>query len=397
MPARCSLACSMLAALAACSAGGGGGGGGRMDAGPGGPPTGPEDTMDRCFNGFDDDGDGSIDCNDPGCAAFPDCGGGPGFDAGPGGGPPFDECATDSFQAMNGVAPIDVIWVIDNSGSMRGEADQVQRNMERFAMAFAPLALDFRIVVMSSAGFVSVPPPLGTDPERFLYVAQDTQSNHALVNLDTYFSSYSGFLRPHATTHFVAVTDDESELMSASAFRAAMEAKLGHAFTFHSIASPPGSMHCIPSPSFCLMNGEGCVGPEDDAAANGDEYWALSMMTGGRTFSICTADWSGLFSTLSAAVAVPMPLPCVFAVPDPMDGTEVDRMKVNILFTPSTGGDPDPIPNVGDFSRCGDAGGWYYDPEDPDRIVVCPSTCSRLESDASGRVDVAIGCETLII
>lgn len=326
-----------------------------------------------------------------------------GTDAGPGGGrdattpPPVDasfmECAADTVMAETGFAPVDIIWAIDTSGSMRGEADIVQSNINTFAAAIEASGIDYRVVVVSDPSYVVVPAPLGTDPTRFMYAPGGVSSSAALTELISRFSVYGSFLRPDAITHFVGVTDDESSL-SGSDFRTTMEGLLGHSFTFHAIVSPPGSTHSLPlcfPPLPCDQ--DGCTGPNGDAADNGAQYWTLAAATGGRQFSICTPDWSSLFSDLISSIAVPTPLPCRYGLPTPPDGMTLDRMKVNVVYTPSSGGGERVIPYVTSFSGCSGEG-WYYE---DDSIVVCPATCSVLEADASGRVDIALGCETIII
>jgi len=368
--ARASLLCSVLTLALGCSPSSIGRPGGR-DAGPGGPGT--------------DAGAGPMTGTDAGPGVTP------GVDAGGGG---FEECAAETTTAETTFQPVDVIWIIDRSGSMRGEADIVQANINAFAMDIGARSIDYRVVMVSAMEFVSVPPPLGADPERFLYVEEDVQSNDGLIALVERFDAYADFLRPDASTHFVVVTDDESERMNASTFVSEMTSRLGHPFTLHAIASPPGSTHCEPGGGFCFINADGCEGPEDDAADNGDEYWAVAMTTGGQRLSICTNDWSGLFDTLTAAIAVRTELPCRYILPPPPDGMSLDRMKVNVVYTPSSGAGDQVIPFVEDFAFCGPTGGWYYEGDD---IVVCPATCDVLTADESGSVQIALGCATVLI
>jgi Mg-chelatase subunit ChlD len=88
-------------------------------------------------------------------------------------------------------------------------------------------------------------------------------------------------------------------------------------------------------------------------------------------------------------------LPCNYEVPLPESGTP-DFMDVNVVYTTGAGVTSG-LPYVASASRCGNGGGWYYDvaPEDggtPNAILVCPTTCSALQTDTSGRVDVVTGC-----
>lgn len=302
------------------------------------------------------------------------------------------ECDSVAVEAMESFAPIDIVWVVDNSGSMRGEADIVQANMNDFAATIAAAGLDIRVVLITAPGYVEVPPPLGTDPERFLRIGASVSSNAALQQLVATYPMYSDFLRPSANLHFIGVTDDESDL-AGTAFQTMMEGTLGRTFRFHSIVSPPGSRH---SPIGGFFEIDGCEGPNGSAADNGDQYWPLSMRTGGLQLSICTADWSRLFADLSRAIAVAETLPCVYEIPDPPEGEMFDPNRVNVTYTPGGGGAEQTFPNVGSPDRCS-VDGWYYEGTPPERIILCPNTCTRLEADMTGRVDIAFGCATLLL
>jgi hypothetical protein len=309
---------------------------------------------------------------------------------------PIDACASVDIAAQEGLAPVDIIWVVDSSGSMRGEAEIVQRNMNSFSEIIGGSGIDYRVVVISDSEFVRVPPPLGDDAERFRFINQGVGSSAALSQMIDQFGMYSDFLREGAVTHYIAVTDDESSL-GATDFRTQLETLLGHSFQLHAIASPPGSRSCTTLPIIGMVCEDGCSGPGGDAADNGDIYWEAAAATGGLTFSICTSDWSGLFTTLSEAIAMPTPLPCVYGLPVPPDGSALDSSRVNIVFTSSSGGE-ETLPNVGSFSRCGPTGGWYYDmPMDPTQIYLCPASCDRVSADLGGAVNIAFGCATVVI
>lgn len=308
----------------------------------------------------------------------------------------FSGCAATSVIAETTVRPIDIVMAIDNSGSMDEEARLVQENMNRFSTAIAASGIDYHVILLTAAGFVTIPPPLGGSP-NFMHVAQDVQSNNAMDILLSAYPRYSGFLRPTALTHFVVVTDDESS-MAASTFISMMEATLGHDFDYHAIASENAShVECIPIFG-CLGAEPGCTGPYGDAADIGRIHYETSELTGGTRYSICAMDWTAVFTSLTAAVAVPTTLPCVYLVPDPPEGMTFDRGRVNVLYTPGTGAAPAYLPFVGTPSGgdcSGPAGGWYYDnPTTPTQILLCPTTCTSVSADTSGRIDIALGCET---
>ncbi|HJL16384.1 MAG TPA: VWA domain-containing protein [Sandaracinaceae bacterium LLY-WYZ-13_1] len=379
-------ACSLLLLLG-CEAGA------RPSDGGSGP--GEESTEARCTDGVDNDGDEWIDCEDPGCVSFAHCGpgdGGPPRDGG------FMGCVGTPYDAMEAFAPVDIIWVVDTSGSMSNEAERVQENMQSFAEAIGMVGIDWHVVMISTQDYVNVPEPLAID-DRYLLIDRPVSSNEPLQALLDEYPSYADHLRSSAVTHFVAVTDDESDLEWME-FRSRMLSNLGRSFVFHTISSEVAG-----PPNFMYPEGQPCQTssgfPPEGAAEPGVQYWELASATGGRTFSICTpsSEWESLFDSLTAAIAIPMAIPCEYEIPDPPDDTELDFMRVNVLYTPGDGSEPQRFPYVGmpGGVDC-TSGGWYYDdPEAPTRIILCPSTCELIEGDTAGRVDVELGCATFLI
>lgn len=84
-------------------------------------------------------------------------------------------------------------------------------------------------------------------------------------------------------------------------------------------------------------------------------------------------------------------LPCDYDVPDTVTGGQFEVTEVNVVITYS-GKEPAFIPQV---ASCGD--GWKYDdPANPKRIVLCPATCDALHTDFGAKIEIALGCETII-
>jgi hypothetical protein len=391
MASRALLALSLLLSLTVGCDPDDGGGGRRRDAGRAG------EQMFQCLDTLDNDMDGLPDCADPDCAAVDGC---EGVDAGalPDVGPPRDvgieACESQSVTTDNQIQPVDIVWVIDNSGSMDGERDIIQSNLESFARTIGAAGIDWHVILITSDGFVTVPPSLMADTDRFRYVGDDVQSNEPLQAAISNFSSYEDFLRPAAYLHLIFTTDDESAL-DAPSFRTMMRGLTRQSFRAHVIASPPGSRHCM---GFCL---DGCTGPNGDAADNGDEYWSLATLTGGSSYSICTSDWSALFRDLTRAIAVVRPLPCTYDIPAPPDGMTFDPFLVNVDLTRGDGttsrlpyvGNPD-----GSVVCPADGLGWYYDdPADPSSIQLCGDVCDSIAGDDGARMDIAFGCATVLI
>jgi hypothetical protein len=295
-------------------------------------------------------------------------------------------CAASSAMASEFERPVDILWVIDNSGSMSAEESRVQNNMNGFASSIAGSGVDYRVIVITDLGHVNVPPPLGGGP-RYLGVNVGIGSNDALEKLVQYYPAYKAFLRPASVKHIVVVTDDESDWSKAT-FEAQLAALTGPGFgndwRFHAVVAedPPYnvSSHC-----FTL------------AAAVGATYIQLQQAHGGQFFSLCDSNWSPLFATLAQSVTQGLALPCSFDLPEPPPGQSLDPNKVNFVYTPN-GGSPMTIGNVGNAAGCNGGPGWYFDdPIAPTQIITCPATCTTLENDPSGKVHVEYGCATVIL
>jgi hypothetical protein len=92
-------------------------------------------------------------------------------------------------------------------------------------------------------------------------------------------------------------------------------------------------------------------------------------------------------------------LPCQYAIPAAVAGGQVDYEQVNVAYTAGADaarGSKTMLLQVPSASSCdGAGGGWYYDdPGAPKSIALCGSTCTRVESDVAGRIDVLVGCKT---
>jgi len=92
-------------------------------------------------------------------------------------------------------------------------------------------------------------------------------------------------------------------------------------------------------------------------------------------------------------------LGCSYSVPTSSDGTPVDYNQVNIVYQPGNGGPAVTLPYVMSKSNCPATGnGWYYDnPQMPTQILLCDSSCSSIEVDETGQVDITLGCSTVIL
>ena len=89
---------------------------------------------------------------------------------------------------------------------------------------------------------------------------------------------------------------------------------------------------------------------------------------------------------------------CNYLIPNPPSGQLLDYNKVNVQFTPGAGGAAEGFVQAQSKSACAtNTAAWYYDdPGNPTQIVLCPDTCTRVEADSGGQIDVLLGCRTNI-
>ncbi|WP_437620729.1 vWA domain-containing protein [Sorangium sp. So ce1151] len=85
-------------------------------------------------------------------------------------------------------------------------------------------------------------------------------------------------------------------------------------------------------------------------------------------------------------------LPCDYEVPAQVAGGQVAFNDVNVLF----GLDGAPQDILPQRPAC-DGPGWRYDdPDAPTALVLCPDTCSAARNAAAAKIQILLGCETVI-
>ncbi len=87
-------------------------------------------------------------------------------------------------------------------------------------------------------------------------------------------------------------------------------------------------------------------------------------------------------------------LGCTFKLPATQPGKSEDPTKVNVKLLGESGDTP--FVKVPGKSECV-PDGWYYDDEDhPSKIQLCPMSCEQVKSDVGGKVQVLLGCASVI-
>ncbi|MBX3197182.1 MAG: VWA domain-containing protein [Labilithrix sp.] len=314
-----------------------------------------------------------------------------------------EACAAEVTSANR--AEVDVIVVIDTSGSMMEETNQVKQNLNSFAQSIGNTGLDYNVIMIASKpkkipfappGFtppgICVTPPLAgadcADGPKFHHLDTSVGSFDSLQIILDKYAQYEKWLRPTAYKVFIEVTDDNSSLPYDSfdpQLLAKSSAQFGDAagrrYIFNSIC---GYKRGTP-----ILSVQKCSSAEN----TGDQYQHLSQLTGGTVDSVCEASYASVFDNIAKGLITR--LGCEFSIPKAEGGKETDPTTVVVTYTPGDGSAKKALTQVTDASKCGaNPDGWYYDDAaSPTKILFCPSTCSSAGADTAGKLDVAIGCK----
>lgn len=313
----------------------------------------------------------------------------------------FEDCASLSQTADNQVRPVDIIWAVDTTSSLQMAALAVQDNLNIFAQQITSAGIDVRVVMIAETGWsvpfgkvmICIDPPLGnggcpdsdSNPPAFLKIEDKIENHNALSKFIDHFPDYKDNLRQNAVKYFAVVTDDASDWTAAGFTDALAELN----------AQNPGyfdvwkffGVFCTQDCLLACGNG-----------VDGHVYTELIQQTGGVYGDLCAQDFAPVFDALAQTVIGSTTIDCEWEIPPPPAGEIFDREKVNVQYTPGSGGAAQNLYRVSDRSACDPAkgGGWYYDDNDsPTRVLVCPGNCDTIQSDLSARIDVLFGCDTV--
>ncbi|MCB9758254.1 MAG: choice-of-anchor D domain-containing protein [Alphaproteobacteria bacterium] len=211
---------------------------------------------------------------------------------------------------------VDVLWVVDNSGSMSSAIAQVQNNFSHFIGQFLDLGLDYHIGVVTTdmdnpamqgqlqgpATYIDASNP---DPEAAFLVAVDQGSNgsgsergfeatRAALTEPLISGHNAGFLRESAALATIVVSDedDDSNILPSN-----------FASWYNGLKSDPSTV------TFSAICGDpgftGCLDPFGTGvtATPGNLYVDAVDRTGGIWQSICTANFDTALRHLSVTAA----------------------------------------------------------------------------------------------
>ena len=335
-----------------------------------------------------------------------------------------EACVGTVAQAQVGVpAPADIIVAIDSSGSMQGEIDAVEQNVNvNFAAILGASGVDYRVVLVAdyppgekleiciteplSSDDCADPLPAapGTQFPTFFHYDTLVDSHDAFdVLLDTFGSpdphghmpdGWGAVLRDDSVKTFLLITDDDPDMdhdLFDEQLLALAPEHFGTAgarnYVWHSIIgmveNDPATAPWLPTDD---VQNEPC---DPGSQSPAPEYQELSILTGGLRFPLCdNASFDVVFQAVAQGVIDAVILPCALAVPDAPAGRSVDLDGVGVVFQSGGGAPPTSFARVASAGAC--APDSFY--VDYDVVTLCPSTCEAVQADEDGTLSLHVAC-----
>ncbi len=204
--------------------------------------------------------------------------------------PPSSRC--DQYLMAIDARPVDLIFTIDQSGSMGGEIAQVRQYMNGLSTFLGEQDVDYRVILLANRKDdekdheVCIPQPLAgpncADSDRFKQIDVHVGSTDSIAQIMHHMGTINAHTRHNSLRQFVFITDDKSDT-NANKFRDFLEDHAGYEDAiFHAIVG---------------QNSSGC------AKRRGEHYIDLANKSDGLVFDICATDWEPLFAELAADVS----------------------------------------------------------------------------------------------
>ncbi len=358
-----------------------------------------------------------------------------------------NKCVSQSAAATLAKKPVDIIILIDNSGSMTDEIIGVQKNINvNFRQIIEDSGIDYRVILVAEhgpanpdesvcieaplsgipAGGCAPPPaiPVNNAPKFYHYDRTILSTDSWCRLLETFNQpDQNGFtqvgwkewLRPDSFKTFIEITDDRATCTASTgdsfndsdtiAGGEAAAVKFDQAllklspenfgtpdarnYSWYSIVglapNNPVTQPYLPADPILLGT---CL----DAVQSGTGYQALSVMTNGLRFPLCEiGSYDAVFKAIAEGVIAGSKVACDFPIPDPPMGQTVDLKTVEVQYTPAGMGAGTKLKKVADLASC-EANAFYLD-EATKRVYLCPDTCGVVQKDDKAKIDVLFACE----
>lgn len=308
-----------------------------------------------------------------------------------------EACAAITVQAQ--LVPLDLYVVLDRSGSMVNPAlgnlrwPPVRDALNAFFQSPTTAGIGIALTMFAHPTLTSCSPASYQNPLLAMATLPGNATGHALALQNT--------MNANAPVLGIG-TPTESAMKGAVTFA-----------TGHKNANPAHSVAIVLAtdgiPGDASCSGEDSAGTQAAITAgfNGNpsirtfvigidpnaemqtNLTAWGAAGGGQFFDVGTAGGPAQFLAAMKAIQGSL-LGCTFVMPK-TDAGIVDPTGVKVLYTPGSGAQQE-LPHVNDAASCAGPG-WYYDNNaTPTTIELCPNSCTTVQADSAGKIDIELGC-----
>lgn len=363
---------------------------------------------------------------------------------------PADDAATGDVQCpvveSSPVAtrvPIDVILLVDGSGSTGSIPMHVQREVEsNLRVVLEAASIDYHIVLISSCDFALAGLPAGRyarfplllgsgDPFAFRplllnYASRDwasTKSSHQTIlgacvsEAERAGPGWQALMRPEARKVFIHFTDSAGWGERIDGFDGTFDVELSAMdpamfgtvdaprFTYHAFlglgagAAPDFTLYC---PDEAIVTST-CTGPFRDPPGSGGGFQAIARRMRGYRAPICGFDrYDEVFGAIAAST-VAYAQDCTFELPETPLGFTLNLDAIAVRYTTMAGRVRD-FRQVPSAAECGEDRFYLDRTTDPARVTLCPEACDLARSgfcdtvaDPLGMLTVRFACDPSLI
>jgi uncharacterized protein YegL len=302
-----------------------------------------------------------------------------------GGGGSDDDAACVSTSAMAHRVPVDIVFLIDQSGSMEGTKWMtVQSALPAFfndpasdGIGAGLLFLPYSPWDCNLADYETLTVPIAPLPGNAFNLTNAIPASALGVGTPTYPALQGALMQATAhqeanpTHKVVVVLTTDGDPNGCDMAIPDIEALAAGALSFDGVKT-----FVIGVPGATIAN-------LDDIAAAGGTTSAFDVTQDITKFA-------GAIAQIRTET-----LGCDFAMPPPPPGQSLNPDEVNFSYTPNGSGMPTVLLRVDDPASC-TGPGWYYDNNtSPTKITLCPASCSTVEDDTSAVVNVLFGCKSM--
>jgi len=210
-----------------------------------------------------------------------------------------------------------------------------------------------------------------------MHVVAPVSSDSGLSQIIQLYPEYEAVLDPLWQT-YVGVISDSNSSLTAAQFSSSVTS-LGPGFEGWKFAG-----------IFC----RGSCTTSSNCSSTGTVYQELVTQTGGIAGDLC--DLQNALSTFASQIIAAAKPACFFDLPAMPAGEPLDPRYLNVQYV-FPGEAAVTLPLVTTAAACGTESGWYYDNAiAPSRVILCPASCSAIDSAPDATIEFLLGCLTIV-